>query len=295
MKHVAAFYAYLMERERIRLAKAENKPWPWTQDKILQTYKFTNVRREHDRTSLEFRRLYTQHFKAPAEQILLNCTIARYFGTSEFLQAVGWQDKFDPGRLKRIAKERLANNERVFTGAYVITNQGISAPKQEVVVDYFLKDVWAQRKNLLDVVTKTGSWEETHKRLQLIQGFGGSGFMAKEVLLDTMYFKDFWPVSKGRGASVPRDYDTFTPIGPGAQRGLARVFEDESPRDNPALCRKYNLTHLMQIHAVQAEQGWPVGWGKLSPSDIQWGGCEFDKYERVRRKEGTPRSRYRQP
>jgi len=32
---------------------------------------------------------------------------------------------------------------------------------------------------------------------------------------------------------------------------------------------------------------------KLCPTDIQFGLCEFDKYERVRLGQGTPRSRYR--
>lgn len=295
MKHIAAFYAYLMERERIRLAKVENKPWPWTQDKILQEYKFTNVRREHDRTSQEFRRFYTQHFKAASEEILLNCTIARYFGTSEFLLTLGWQTEFNAARIKKLATQRLAANERVFTGAYVITNQGISAPKQEVVVDYFLKDVWAARKEILKVVADTGSWEKTLHRLQQVQGFGGSGFMAKEVTLDTMYFHKFWPITKGRGASVPRDYDTWTPIGPGAQRGLVRVYEDTSPREEPALGKKYGLRDLLAIHALQDTYKWPLAWGKLSPTDIQFGLCEFDKYRRVQLKEGTPRSRYRAP
>lgn len=288
------FYAYLMTRERIRIAKADNKPWPWTDDPILQQYKFTNVRREHDRTSMELRRMYTTHYKAEPELIWLNCTIARYFGTYEFMQALGWQTDFKPAAIKKLAKERLAQGERVFTGAYVITNQGISAPKQEVVVDNFVAGVWKDRKELCQWVKSSGRWEVVLRRLSEVQGFGGSGFMGKEVTLDTMYFMNFWPVKAGKSASRPYDYDTWTPIGPGAQRGLVRV-QGGDPRAEPSLRRGVGLPDLMALHAKQAEAGWPLAWGKLAPTDIQFGLCEFDKYERTRLKQGKPRSRYEAP
>lgn len=288
------FYDYLMMRERIRIAKAEGKPWPWTEDPILQKYKFTNVRREHDRTSMEMRRFYTTHFKAAPELVWLNCTIARYFGTYEFQKALGWQTDFKPDVIKKLAKTRLSEGERVFTGAYVITNQGISAPKQEVVVDHFVKGVWDARKRLSAVVKSTGKWQDTLAVLSEIPGFGGSGFMGKEVTLDTMFFMDFWPEKVGRGASRPRDYWDWTPIGPGAQRGLVRVLGG-NPRVNPSLRRGVGLSDLMALAAKQKEAGWPVAWGKLAPTDIQFGLCEFDKFERTNNGEGKPRSKYERP
>lgn len=298
------FYDYLVERERIRLKKLDKTPWPWTEDKILQQFKFTNVQREHDKTSMAFRRLYTAHYKAPPEQILLNCTIARYFGTNEFLEAVGWQTTFNSAvarHLKTTAAHRLKLGLRVFTGAYVITNQGISAPKQEVVVDYFINDLWESREAILKWVRTTGSWEETLSRLQEVQGFGGSGFMAKEVTLDTMFFPGFWPDKRGKSASYPKDYSTWTPIGPGAQRGIMRLF-GKSPRPKlqseeaaiKAELRSRGLPELLRLCAAQKDH-WPKDWGVLAPTDIQFGLCEWDKYERTRLKEGTPRSRYHQP
>lgn len=288
------FYDYLIARERIRIAKAEKKPWPWTTDPILQQFKFTNVRREHDRTSMELRRTYTTHFKADPEVIWLNCTIARYFGTYEFFNALGWQADFKPAAIKKLAKDRLAQGERVFTGAYVITNQGISAPKQEVVVDHFVSGVWENRKRLAAVVKSTGKWKDTLSLLSEIPGFGGSGFMGKEVTLDTMYFLNFWPEKVGRGASHPRDYWEWTPIGPGAQRGLVRVLGG-NPRATPSLRRGVGLGDLLALAAKQGEAGWPLAWGKLAPTDIQFGLCEFDKYERTKNGEGKPRSRYEAP
>jgi len=289
------FYAYAAEREQIRLAKAAGKPWPWTKDPILQTYKFTNVRREYDRTTQEFKKIYARHPDAPPELIWLNCAIARYFGSEEYYTAIGWQNDFKPAHLKAVAKERAGQGQKVFTGAYVITNQGISAPKEDVVVDMFIKGVWEARKKLQNMMgLSKGSWESVLDQLSHVQGFGGSGFMGKEVTLDTMFFPNFWPKKRTDhiDGSWPRDYGDWTPIGPGAQRGLMRVFSGESPRVHPELLKKVGLKDLLKLHAAQAGFWKNKGW--LAPTDIQFTLCEFDKYERVRLKEGKPRSQYHQ-
>ena len=54
------FYSFMVKRENIRLRKEAKEPWPWTEDKILQTYKFTNVKREHDRTTKWMRNHWTR-------------------------------------------------------------------------------------------------------------------------------------------------------------------------------------------------------------------------------------------
>src|SRR5258708_4211053 len=107
----------MRERESIRLKKLAGEPWPWTKDKILQTYSFTNVKREHDRTSqLLIQEFYKPNFLAPREQIILNCAIARNFGTIEFMREIGWQNKFNPTLLKKVARARLQQGKKVFTG-----------------------------------------------------------------------------------------------------------------------------------------------------------------------------------
>ena len=57
------FFEFVEEREQVRLRKEAGLAFPWTEDTILQTYKFTNVRRHHDRTSRELReRFYNRKF-----------------------------------------------------------------------------------------------------------------------------------------------------------------------------------------------------------------------------------------
>lgn len=204
------FFDFVEEREMVRLRKeadfscpAGTVGPPYTEDPILQTYKFTNVHRHHDRTSRELReQFYGPHFHDDQKTILMNAATFRYFGTHEFATAVGWTDyeAMDEDHweyVKDLAADRLAEKERVFTGAYVITNQGISAPKQEVVVDYFLKALHKAVPKLVEIAGRTGSWELVADEMRTIQGFGGSGFMTKEILLDTTY-SNFWDNEIGR-------------------------------------------------------------------------------------------------
>lgn len=276
------FFAFIKERESIRLNKVAGKPWPWTKDRILQEYSFTNVKREHDKTSrLLIEEFYKPNFNAPREQLLLNCAIARYFGTIEFMRAVGWQTSFKPKFLKKIAHERMLNKERVFTGAYIITSGGISGPKEDYVVDRVLAPLWEGREKLQN---PWDCWEFFIDELQQFPGFGGSGFCAKEVTLDTRY-TSFW--SKG----TPKDVNTWTPIGPGSMRGVNRIqgFTDKSkatPEKTLEICLELFSQH---------KQYWPKDYVKLELHDIQFQLCEFDKYERTRLNQGRPRRRYREP
>ena len=49
IKPLDEFWWFCEERERIRIAKEAGKPRPWTTDHILNTHKFTNIDRLHDR------------------------------------------------------------------------------------------------------------------------------------------------------------------------------------------------------------------------------------------------------
>lgn len=274
-------YDFMIKREHLRLVKeAGRSPWPWSDDDILNTYKFTNVKRAHDKTT----RLLVEEFYVPGlndapEIALLNCAMFRYFGTIEFARAVGWQEDFYPEHIKRVAKDRLAAGARVFTGAYVITNQGIKAPKQDVVVDIFLKGIW-ENSSLLAQNAKDRKWRNVARQMQTIKGFGGTGFMTKEVLLDTM-FTSFWP-------GPVLDRDDWCPAGPGARRGINRLLG----RDLKVSMKEEGALYYMREIFALRESFWPNDWVKLELHDIQFQLCEFDKYERVRLGQGRPRSKY---
>merc|ERR1719482_2517903 len=87
----AKFLRMLKAREQIRLAKAAGLPWPWSSDDILNRHKFTNVKRENDRTTAWLRANWTAaHVNADAVTVLFNCGVFRVFGTVAFAERTGW-------------------------------------------------------------------------------------------------------------------------------------------------------------------------------------------------------------
>lgn len=303
------FFRFVREREQVRLRKEAGSLRPWTKDPILHEYKFTNVFRDHDWTTRKLQEtFYGPHFNDSPYDILINAALFRYFGTFEFAEAVGWQtfENFDFDGIVQTAADRLSEGKRVFTGAYVITNQGIKAPKQEVVVYHFLKDLYIEAPSVVKMMQKTRNWQAVAAAMSKITGFGGTGFMTKEITLDTM-LTGFWGNSihqnsgelhNGIPKSFPEDIDSWTPVGPGSLRGAARVkYPDRVPRK---INKKETLEIILDLEVFQngiciatGEPYWPESWPRMFPTDIQFQLCEFDKYERTRLGQGRPRSRYR--
>lgn len=275
------FFEMMQHRELIRLSKEAGAPYPWTRDPILGKFKFTNVKRENDWTTKGFKKIYDEHSDEDWLLLFINAAIFRYFGTVPFARAIGWSPTFGPGRreeIRDIARRRLANDEVVFTNAYVISNAGIRGPKEDVVVNVFLKSLWENAmSDLQDTWDVTKSWREVGRAMSTVPGFGGTGFMVKEVLLDVM----MTPAMRGAV-----DADTWTPVGPGAARGLARVFGED-------LKKALYLLRILELRDEYHDYFKNSGFmPRVTAHDIQFQLCEFDKYERVRLGEGRPRNDY---
>jgi len=277
------FLYWINQRHAIYCRKKEGLPWPWTEDKILQKYKFTNVFRELDKTTVWMRENLTNpnaHQSYPL--MIYNCAVFRMFGTMEMCEAIGgWQDIYNPRHLKRIARERLDNKQKVFTGAYIITNQGKKDPKENIVVDEFLFAIWDYRQLLSDIASR-GSLQQMHQNLGKLQGWGGGGFMAYELVSDLRHT----PVLRDA-----TDINTWANAGPGAKRGLNRVFG----RPLKFASSKHGWNEemkklLLKVNAVKHSYV-PT----LEMREIEHSLCEFDKYERVKNGEGKPRSIYQPP
>lgn len=274
------FFTFMMERERLRLSKETGRPWPWSDDAILNKYKFTNVKRENDRTTRWMRDNWTRpHDNRPAGEIIFNCALFRYFGTIEFASALGWQDEWQSERCVALAKERAARQARVFTGAYIIPTLGHRGPKCEAVASLILTPLWEARERLADIALSTQSWERVATEMRKLPGFGGTGFMTKEVLQDVM---------QTRVLADAVDRNDWCPAGPGARRGLNRMHQREVTQS----VKEAQLLDEMIGLFDASKAALPEFMPELELHDIQFQLCEYDKYERVRLGEGKPKARY---
>lgn len=275
---------YLNERELVRQRKEQGVEQPLTNDPILLRYKFTNVLRRHDRTTRGLLRdLYLPNANAPGGQILLNCILSRYFGTHEFMQDLGWQSSYNSDYILSVVRQRRANKQRVFTGAYVITNGGIKGPKEEVILEHYIGPISKDLDILSKIAEDTQSWQAVAERMYKYKGFGGTGFITKEVLQDAI----LTPLLHNA-----HDRFTWTPCGPGAARGINRLcglpLETRHKRGEA-------LERMRQIRTALVN-GFGEHMSLIAPEfdlhSTQFALCEIDKYLRVYYGQGKPRSRY---
>ena len=59
-----AYLYFVAERELVRHRKESGTPGPWTDDPVLQQYRFTNVRRRDDRMT----KWFIEHLRALASK-----------------------------------------------------------------------------------------------------------------------------------------------------------------------------------------------------------------------------------
>jgi hypothetical protein len=276
------FFYWINERHAIYLSKAAGQPKPWTNDKIFQQYKFTNPFRELDKTTVWMREHLTRpNSNASIEETLFNCCVFRMFGTMEMGAALGWIKQWDPEYVKSLARGRLSMGLKVFTGAYIITNQGLKNPKEEVVCDIFLTPVWKAREQLANCIRETNSLEALHKELGRFAGWGGGGFMAYEVVTDLNHT-----------SAMPEPVDRFTwaNAGPGAKRGLNRLHG--RPLDKASgVDWNSEMRQLLDIAPKHCDP--EVREQVIDMRTIEHSLCEWDKYQRVLLGQGKPRSLYK--
>ena len=276
-----SYFYWIQERHSIYKARVRGDEPPWTEDKILQDYRFTNPFRENDKTTIWMRQHFTRpNAQRPHSEIFFNCCLFRMIGTSEFAADHVWVRNWDPVRTKILIEQRLQEKQRTFTGAYIITNQGLKLRKSEVVVDHFLTPVWENRFNITNVALTTKSLEATHKELKQYRGWGGGGFMAYEVVTDLNYT----PVLHN-----PVDKRTWANAGPGAIRGLNRLYDRPLKKGlKPEKCNK-------EMHfLLQAGEDYLTDeiLNHIDMRTIEHSLCEWDKYQRVLLDQGKPRGRF---
>lgn len=267
---------WIKEREGIRILKDARQPQPWTEDPILRTYRFCNVRRMDDLVS---RWLFDSWFKPYYNHpnMLFAVALARFINNPDSLSLIT-ESVFKAGNplfasIKAKLRKHRDSGGTVFNGAYMVRgNDG--QDKIECVVDHYVKPLTTLPLRELN----TDSMEEAWTQLSSYYGFGS--FMAGQVVADLR-----WAVEGSW-----HDRMTWAPIGPGSNRGMARLYQESAnpPYKQNDFCEM--LTELIEnlrkvLPAIITD--------RVEAHDYQNCLCEFDKYERTLWGEGKPKQLYR--
>lgn len=278
------YFAFLRERYAILLRRRAGESWPWTDDPVLQAWRFTNVRREDDRTTIAFRETVRDPLRDDPHVLL--ATIAwRWFNlieTGEILQPfLMSREAWNRPQVEWILKSRHDAGERIFTGAFMVNSEQ-HRPKLPAILDYI--DWCYTHLDPEEVRRECQSKEVMFHRIKAIPRQGE--FSAYQVVVDLQYTHYL------EGAP---DLNTFTVAGPGCARGLGYVVHDrpdafryQSRRDQRVM-----LEHMRDLLAASRDpERWPTDWPPFILSDIENGLCEFAKY---RSAQGGKRQKRRYP
>lgn len=118
-------YEWMRDRYIVHIRKdVLNNPAPWTENPILQQVKFCNVRREHDRQSLNLINNITSNPHLSIEDKMFNCVLFRMYNLWGPIEALGgpftiqdFQD-IDLDACRQILKVYEGDGNPIFTNAF---------------------------------------------------------------------------------------------------------------------------------------------------------------------------------
>lgn len=293
-EHLDRFFYWINERHAIYWRRWRGDDWPWTDDDILQTYKFTNVFRELDRGTVwcreHIRKPYSKH-----PELFFNIAAYRRYNWIGTAEELGYIEQYDPEHYTAMMLARQAQGEKIFTGAHMICgtirDEDGSIPKSKVVQIFKISfsDLWNRRRELEPQPGDT--LEMAYNRLMDAKVPGYGAFICYEVVTDLRWTRYLENAS---------DINTWANPGPGAKRGVCRLMglnvikpAKEDRQKYPKNDQEYiDVMRWLLIESYRHTEDWVP---PLEMRDIEHSLCEWDKYERARLKQGAPRSRFIPP
>lgn len=261
MKYLEDLIFWINERERIRIKKEAGEPKPWTQDLILQHYRFCNVRREDDRvTKWVHNNWLKPHLGEPSVAFAMG--VARMVNWPDTLADLGYPEPWDRRHFERVLGDRAARGAKVWTSAYMITG-GYSPggePKERIIG----RVLDGLHEQLIRHPLHEGDTLDIIHDAVMVPGIGQ--FLGAQIVADVKWDP------KHRATD---DWWTWCAPGPGSMMGLNFLLEKDTAKNwaNGEFIREVN--NLRQI--IQAETA-----QLLDAQNTQNCLCEFSKYVRAK-------------
>lgn len=235
-ENVHHFKTFLIDRYKIHLRKDVKKlPAPWTDNSILQEFKFTNVRREHDRQSKYLIENITNNDSLTLEDKIVNSFLFRAWNNWLTLRDFGFPysaDRIYSPKLKSRIRSKFgilnekdpnrlwynnAYNQGGTKSAWKFENADLKDDKQidptEIPLRPLNVGIWLGRGNVVEKLLNAKDQKECFEIIKTVRGF--ADFLAYQVFVDLTYIEDF-----------PFSENEFVIAGPGCKKGLDYLFKN---------------------------------------------------------------------
>ncbi len=239
----------------------------------MRCFKFTNAYRAADRaTQFLIGDVIYASEDLPEEDVLLRTVLFRLFSRPSTWRALEMEvglitrETVHSGALAA-SLERLSAKGPIYTGAFILCANKAYGYQRKYLNHLALVSHMFSNGSLPRAVSRARTLEAVYKALQSYPLLGP--FMSYQLAIDINYSEltDF-------------SEDEFTVPGPGAERGIRKVFPGVSRRDMPGVI--LGMTERQEAHATALGIELPTLFGRrLHAIDCQNLFCELDKYARV--------------
>jgi hypothetical protein len=263
------FWSFAAERHRIFEARVAGEPGPWTSDPILAEYRFCNAFRASDRVSQDLIRVAYASPVFSAEDVFVRVVLHRLFSRPETWALLDERaggltaSTFDPQALGIVLDEAFAAGTKLYTGAFILCADPAFGFRRKhrnhlALVAAMLDDGVPAR------IEAASSLEAVYRELLTWPLLGP--FMAYQIAIDLNY-----------SPLLNADESEFTVPGPGALRGLRKVFADLGDV-SPAAAVHWLVDYQDRVERDLGIEP-PTLFGRpLQAIDCQNLLCEVDKY-----------------
>lgn len=256
------FLYFVAERQRIFRRREEGQQPPWTNDPILQTYRFCNIFREQDRTTKWIRDNWREPHRGD-ESVLTAMVLARSLNWVPTLEWIGYPTVWSKTAYRKRLEKRKAKGLKVLGTAYTITPGRLGEATTErilctVSLAYKRRRLWLVENSV----------EETCRELKKINGIGP--FIAYEICQDLLHTEFLQRAA---------DRYTWASIGPGSRRGLNRLHGRSLTQ---SIHKSFVLNELCEVRdIILTIDSDPCFSTPLDLRTAEDALCEFDKYCRA--------------
>lgn len=300
-RNLLYLYNFIKRRYVIHLRKdVLKKDPPWTTDQVLRDFRFTNIRREHDKESKWVIDHITSNPELSYEDKLLNVILFRLYNKHETAELISMPFKFsetpdwNPEWYRSLFEAALVEDpKRVFFTAAFHTVGMKNTLKKVTGESYAPMRILKFIKILINegLVYDIKACTNQQEVYQTLTDYNGIGrFLAYQFYVDMTYIAEF-----------PFSENEFTVAGPGCVMGLNYLFED---RDGMSYeeCLFWLRDNLDRLFVEELGKDWDakrVFWDLpeedrcFNVMSLENCFCELSKYIRAKDGTGRPRKRYK--
>lgn len=267
------YWRFAAERQRVFFRKLDGAPPPWTEDDILQRYKFTNAYRASDRVSQYLIRHVIYQGDQSPEEVFFRTLLFKLFNrisTWELLRAelgeITWAG-YSYERYDRVLSTALSAGSKLYSAAYIMPPAKVFGHRRKHrnylrLLEVMMKD---------EVPVRIPGSKRMQSAYEILRSYPSLGdFLAYQFVTDINYSQltDFSELE-------------FVVPGPGARDGIQKCFRDLGGLNEVDMIRL--VTERQEQEFERLGLSFRTLWGRsLQLIDCQNLFCEVAKYARLR-------------